>query len=60
MEGYRCYFFGTNGHIQQRVDYEAESDELAIIEARAQYAESEFKAGFEVWQLKRLVRRENP
>ena len=55
MEGYRCYFFGTNGHIQQRVEYAVESDELAIIEARARYAESVHGSGFELWQQARLV-----
>lgn len=59
MAAYRCYFFGTNGGMQQRVEYEAESDEFAIIEARALYAESRFKAGFEVWQELRVVCCEN-
>ena len=60
MPGYRCYFFGTDGHIWKRVEYEAESDEFAILEARARYAESRFNAGFEVWLVQRLVCRVNP
>ena len=60
MTGYRYYFFGKDGHIWQRVEYEAESDELAVTEARERYAESSFIAGFEVWQVMRLVCRESP
>ena len=57
LKGYRCYFIGTNGHIVERAEYEAEDDQLAILEARAKYAESEWNAGFEVWDLARLVYR---
>ena len=59
MPGYRCFFFGIDNHILSRFDFEAESDVLAIIEARAQYAESEFRNGFEVLERSRLVYQEN-
>jgi hypothetical protein len=55
MAGYRCYYFGRDNHIANRMDFDAESDELAIIEARAHYAESEHRRGFEVWQQEHLV-----
>jgi len=60
LQIYRCYFYGRDGHIKERLEYEATTDELAVVEARALYAESRFGAGFEVWQLARLVHRANP
>jgi hypothetical protein len=47
----------TVGHIVERAEYEAEDDELAILEARAKYAESKWNAGFEIWDRARLVYR---
>jgi hypothetical protein len=60
LTGYRCYFIGPDGHIVDRVDYKAENDDHAVIEARARYAESRWNAGFEVWDLARLVYRAKP
>ena len=59
MAGYRFYFLGTDGHIWQRIEYEAANDDLAIREARSRYDESSFNAGFEVWEVDRLVCCEN-
>lgn len=59
MAGYRCYFFARDGHIQNRIEYEADTDEVAISEARAHYAGSEFRDGFEVWEQARLVYQED-
>lgn len=58
LKGYRCYFIGPNGHIAQRVEYEAQGDDQAILEARTKYAESGWHAGFEVWDQARLVYRD--
>ena len=58
MPGYRCFFYGPDGHIAARDEYLADGDELAIIEGRARYAESEFRDGFEVWELGRLIHSE--
>ena len=55
MPGYRCLFFTADNHITEPVEFEADTDRLAIIEGRARYAESENRDGFEVWQLSRLV-----
>lgn len=55
MPGYRCYFFGADNRILKRVEYEADTDEIAIIEGRARYAEGEFGNGFEVWERSRLL-----
>ena len=41
MTDYRCYFFGTDNRIVDRADFTADTDALAIIEARALYAEGE-------------------
>ena len=45
MTDYRCYFFGTDNRIVDRADFTADTDALAIIEARALYAEGEFRTG---------------
>ena len=55
MAGYRSYFFKIDNRISERFDFLAETDELAIIEARATYAESLHGSGFELWQQARLV-----
>ena len=60
LRGYRCFFMGHKGHIAARVEYEAGDDDSAILEAHALYAESKWQAGFEIWELARLVYRMSP
>lgn len=55
MTDYRCYFFGTDNRIVDRADFTADTDALAIIEARALYAEGESQNGFELWEQTRRV-----
>ena len=55
MPEYRSFFFDADNHIKKRVDFVADSDGSAIIEARAFYAESEYRDGFEIWERSRLV-----
>jgi hypothetical protein len=59
-QGYRVYFIGRDGHFADRVGYQAEDDDCAILEARARYAVSEWKAGFEIWDYGRFVYRTVP
>ena len=37
MPGYRCFLFGVDGHIIRRIEYQADTDALAIIEGRGRY-----------------------
>lgn len=60
LQGYRCYFIGRDGHFAERVGYQAEDDDRAILEARAKYAVSEWKTGFEVWNYGRFIYRTGP
>lgn len=55
MASYRCYFRSLTGRFGSRHDFEAESDEEAIIIARRLYADEEVKSGFELWDGARLV-----
>jgi hypothetical protein len=50
MQQYYCYFYDRNGHFTSRFDFNAISDDDAIIEARAKYAESKSRNGFELWR----------
>lgn len=58
MPGYRCFLFGDDNHIIRRIEYDAETDALAIVEGRARYAAHAMvlaKFGFEIWQERRFV-----
>ena len=55
MQEYYCYFYGSNGHFMSRIDFKAISDEDAIIEARARYAELPHRYGFELWRGPNLI-----
>lgn len=59
MPDYRYFAFGADNHIKRRVDIVADTDELAIIEARALYVESQYRGGFEVWDRSRAVHQED-
>ena len=50
MQEYHCYFYGPNGRFTSRIDFRAISDDDAIIEARAKYAEMKSRDGFELWR----------
>jgi len=55
VPSYRCYFYGRDNHIIGREEYNAATDEQAIVDARAWYAERKSKDGFEVWERDRFV-----
>ena len=55
MALYRCYIRASSGHFGSRHDFHADSDDEAIVRARALYAEEEVKAGFELWNGAQLV-----
>ena len=55
MASYRCYFRGLTGRFGSRHDFDAETDDEAIAEARRLYAGEEVKAGFELWNGAQLV-----
>ena len=58
MPGYRCYLFDADDHITRRVEYQADTDALAIIEGRHRYAANAIvfgEFGFEIWQEGRLI-----
>jgi len=50
MQQYYCYFYDRNGRFTSRFDFKAISDDSAIIEARAKYAELKSRNGFELWR----------
>ena len=55
MPGFRCYFYGSDNHIIAREEYTAATDEQAIVEARAWYAERKSKDRLEIWEGARFV-----
>ncbi len=52
------FLLDGRGHILAREEYEASDDTDAIAKARAIFAEQSHYNGFEVWQLSRVVHRE--
>ena len=62
MPEYRCFFFGADNHILRRVEYRADTDDMAIVEGRRHYGAHGVvfgKFGFEVWQEGRFVHGED-
>ncbi|HEY3919600.1 MAG TPA: hypothetical protein VGL83_17560 [Stellaceae bacterium] len=55
MAVYTCYFLGPDKRVVMRQDFEAESDEDALIDTRALYAERATRDGFELWNRERCV-----
>lgn len=56
---YRCYLFGRDGGIIERVDFHAEDDVSAVSYSQAKYNEtSEPKHGFELWEDARQVHKQ--
>ena len=61
MPGYCCFFFGPDNHILRRIEYQADTDDLAITQGRERYAAHAIvfgQFGFEVWQEARFVHSE--
>jgi hypothetical protein len=58
MQEYRCYFLGPDGRIVARDEFHADSDHQALTTARSRYAARAARHGFELWENKRRVRRE--
>jgi hypothetical protein len=56
MATYRVAFVGDNGHVFDVVQFEHDTDETAIEEARRLDVPS-LGAGFEVWHADRLIHR---
>ena len=57
MASYRLYFLSAAGRFLAAENFEAESDEAAIEEARRALAAAG-EAGFELWQGKRFIFKE--
>ncbi len=55
---YRMFLLDGRGHILAREEYEASDDDDAIAKARVLFAARAHYSGFEVWQLSRVVHRE--
>jgi len=55
MHGYRCLFLEPNGRVAAKEEFEAETDNDAVIVARALYAERAARDGLELWEDKRRV-----
>jgi hypothetical protein len=55
---YRMFLLDRRGRILAREEYEAPDDAAAIANARAMFVERARYGGFEVWQLARMVHRE--
>jgi len=55
---YRMFLLDSRGHILAREEYEASDDVDAIAKARAMFSNRPHFSGFEVWQLGRVVHRE--
>ena len=58
MAGYRVYFLDVQGRITAREEFQAETDEYALVEARALYAERARQLGFELWRTDKIVHKE--
>jgi hypothetical protein len=56
---YRMFLLDGRGHILAREEFEASDDGDAIAKARAMFGERAHYSGFEVWQLSRVVHRED-
>jgi hypothetical protein len=56
---YRMFLLDGRGHILAREEYEASDDVDAIVKARVIFSERAHYSGFEVWQLSRVVHRED-
>lgn len=59
MTTYRCDFLGPDGRLAAQRTFEADSDDDAIIVARALYAERASRDGIELWQNGRRVYEED-
>jgi hypothetical protein len=55
MHGYRCLFLQSDGCIAAREEFDAETDNDAVIVARALYAERAERDGLELWNKERRV-----
>jgi hypothetical protein len=55
MHGYRCLFLQPDGCVAAREEFEAETDNDAVIVARALYAERAARDGLELWEDTRRV-----
>jgi hypothetical protein len=55
MNGYRCFFFQSDGCVAAKEKFEAETDNDAVIVARALCAERAARDGLELWEAKRRV-----
>ena len=58
MLEYRCYLLGMDGRITARHEFTASGDSEALAAARALYAQAGLRHGFELWENKRRVHRE--
>ena len=58
MHEYRCLFLQADGCVAAREEFEAETDNDALIVARALYAERAARDGLELWEDTRRVHSE--
>ncbi|HUK59206.1 MAG TPA: hypothetical protein VLV50_08245 [Stellaceae bacterium] len=58
MADYRMFLLDGRGRILAREEFEASDDVDAVTKARALFGERPYYNGFEVWQLARVVHRE--
>jgi hypothetical protein len=58
MMEYRCYLLSADGRITARHEFSAGSDSEALAAARAFYSQTGLQHGFELWESKRRVHRE--
>lgn len=59
MHEYSCVFLQPNGCVAAREEFEAETDNDAVIVARALYAERAARDGLELWEEARRVHAED-
>jgi hypothetical protein len=55
MHGYSCLFLRPDGCVAAKEEFEAETDNDAVILARALYAERAARDGLELWEDTRRV-----
>jgi hypothetical protein len=55
MHEYSCLFFQPDGGVAAKEEFEAETDNDAVIVARALYAERPARDGLELWEDTRRV-----
>ncbi|HEX3972955.1 MAG TPA: hypothetical protein VHX19_16625 [Stellaceae bacterium] len=59
MHGYSCLFLQPDGGVAAREEFEAETDNDAVVVARALYAERAARDGLELWDEARRIHSED-